>query len=89
MTDIQEALRQFDSEAHREYFETGDRERAQMLEHFPLERWPRMTLEEYALGQSRPNEDVYCWWLEFGTKNLVNIGGATAIKHMIFYHSDG
>jgi 5-methylcytosine-specific restriction protein B len=27
--------------------------------------------------------------LEFGTKNLVNIGGATAIKHMIFYHSDG
>lgn len=89
MTEIQEALQQFDPEAHREYFETGDRERAQMLEHFPLERWQTMTLEEYALGQSRSNEDIYCWWLEFGTKNLVNIGGATAIKHMIFYHSDG
>lgn len=89
MTEIQEALRQFDPEAHREYFETGDRERAQMLEHFPLERWQTMTLEEYALGQSRSNEDIYCWWLEFGTKNLVNMGGATAIKHMIFYHSDG
>jgi 5-methylcytosine-specific restriction protein B len=89
MTEIQEALRQFDYEAYREYFETGERERAQMLEYFPLERWPTMTLEQYALGQGRPKEDVYCWWLEFGTKNLVNIGGANANKHMIFYLRDG
>jgi hypothetical protein len=89
VTDFQDTLRQFDPEAHREYFEKGDRERTQFLKHFPLERWTTITLEEYALGQSRPNEDVYCWWIEFGTKNLVNIGGATAIKHMIFYHSDG
>lgn len=44
MTDFQDTLRQFDSEAHREYFARGDRERAQFLERFPLKRWPAMKL---------------------------------------------
>ncbi|PJF43586.1 MAG: hypothetical protein CUN55_08375, partial [Phototrophicales bacterium] len=89
MIDIREALRQFDFEAHRQFFEISDQEHSQMLEHFPLERWQTMTLEEYALGLNRPNEDVYCWWIEFGTKNVMNISGGTALKHMIFYHRDG
>lgn len=89
MITIQEAIQQFDRDAHSDHLDAGERERAAMLEHFPIGRWQTMTLEEYALGQSRPSESVYSWWIEFGTKHLGNIGGATAIKHMIFYHSDG
>lgn len=89
MTDIQDALGQFNVDNFRYELSAGERERSEMVAHFPLSRWENMSLEEYALGQSRPKEDVYCWWLEFGTPHLGNIGGATAIKHMIFYHSEG
>lgn len=89
MTDIADALRQYDPAEFRDELEAGIRERAEMTARFPLNRWETMSLEEYALGQNRPKEDVFCWWLEFGTTHLGNIGGATAIKHMIFYHSDG
>lgn len=85
MTDIQTALQQFNPDDFREDLNNGEQQRNEMLEHFPLTRWTDLTLEEYALGQGRPNEDVYCWWLEYGTDHLGTIGGATAIKHMVYY----
>jgi hypothetical protein len=88
MSDFREILRSYDPGVHQENLDGDNAIRARFLERFPLERWPTMTLEEYALGQSRPKEDVYCWWVEFGTTSI-NIGGATAIKHMIFLHSSG
>lgn len=89
MTDIQDALSQFNLADFHDELDAGERERSEMVARFPLTSRENMSLEQYALGQSRPKEDVYCWWLEFGTPHLGNIGGSTAIKHMIYYHSNG
>jgi hypothetical protein len=89
MTEIQDALRQFNMADFHDELDAGERERSEMVARFPPASWENMSLEQYALGQSAPKKDVYCWWLEYGTPHLGNIGGATAIKYMIFYHSHG
>jgi hypothetical protein len=46
-----------------------------------------LKIEEYALGLD-PKENSFCWWLEFKTADLGSIGGATALKHVVFYSRD-
>src|SRR5689334_19227015 len=84
---IQEALERYDGTQFRDYLATAERERTEMLKRFPLDGWPHMTLEDYALGQN--SADVYSRWLEFGTPHLGSIKGGSAIKHLIYKKKDG
>ncbi|MBK8905450.1 MAG: EVE domain-containing protein [Anaerolineaceae bacterium] len=56
-----------------------------MQRRFPLEAWPTMHLEQYALGQP-DSTDTYCRWLEFGTLHMGSMRGGSALKHIIYKH---
>ena len=58
------------------------RERSALIEAFPLEGWPTLELDRYALGTQV--EHSFCWHLEFGARELGSIRGGNAMKHIIF-----
>jgi len=47
---IREALRRYDRKAKQDDLEVAQAERQEIVERFPLDEWPTMTLEQYALG---------------------------------------
>lgn len=55
---------------------------------FPLDAWPDLPLERYALGLGREVLG-FCRKLEFGTPDVGGIGGGSAAKHIMYFHSDG
>ena len=63
-------------------------EREDVLGRFPLERWPRLPLEHYALGTG---DDLvpYCAMLEYRTPYLGSIKGGSARKHIIYRQNSG
>jgi 5-methylcytosine-specific restriction protein B len=61
----------------------GERERLEVIRRFPLDGWPSMPLERYALGTAN-SADSFCRWMEFNTPNLPSMKGGSALKHMIF-----
>ncbi len=61
----------------------ADAQRAAVLERFPRQDWPSMTLEQYALGTEQTRES-WCYALEWGTPQLGSIRGGTSAKHLIF-----
>ncbi len=61
--------------------------RQEFVEKFPVSKLPTLKLEEYALGID-PKENTFCWWLEFKTRDIGRIGGATAMKHGIYFNRD-
>jgi 5-methylcytosine-specific restriction protein B len=64
----------------------ADDDRLQIRAEYPLEEWPGLPLERYALGQGTPS---YCRLLEFGTPHLGSISGGSAAKHIMFRHNSG
>jgi 5-methylcytosine-specific restriction protein B len=58
-----------------------------VIERFPIDDWPTLPLERYALGTDV--DDSFCKLLEFRTYALGGIGGGSALKHMIYRKSDG
>src|SRR4051794_624075 len=58
--------------------------RDEFVQRFPVSKLPSLKLEEYALG-IEPKENSFCWWLEFNTSDIARIGGATALKHVIYF----
>jgi 5-methylcytosine-specific restriction protein B len=88
LPDLAEKIKQFDRAKMTEILEAVEQQRAEVLYGFPLERWPELPLERYALGLG--SESVsYCRLLEFRTPALGGIGGGSAAKHIIYHHSDG
>ncbi|GAB06395.1 AAA domain-containing protein [Gordonia amarae] len=67
---------------------TQQDEHDSFLERFPLERWPDMTLDDYALGTGASTPG-YSHQLEFGTPNLGSIRGGSATKHVVFRRANG
>jgi 5-methylcytosine-specific restriction protein B len=63
----------------------AERERAEILERFPMSAWPSLPLERYALGQEDSTE-TYSRWLEFRSQNLGSMRGGSAHKHIIYKH---
>lgn len=59
--------------------------RQQIIAEFPLEAWPDLPLERYALGQAQPR-GTWSWWLEFGARELGSIAGGSARKFQIHKH---
>lgn len=58
-----------------------------ILAAFPLEAWPTLELDRYALGTGVPQ--TFSWWVEFGSGVLGGVGGGNAMKHRIFRKADG
>jgi 5-methylcytosine-specific restriction protein B len=86
--DIERALANYDRGSLTAHVADGQQERQQILAHFPLESWPQLPLERYALGQE-DSEDTFCRWMEFKSKHLGGIGGGSAMKHIIFKRRSG
>jgi 5-methylcytosine-specific restriction protein B len=63
-------------------------ERVDLLERFPLERWPRLPLDHYALGTG-DDPVPYCAMLEYRTPYLGSIKGGSARKHIIYRQNSG
>ncbi len=82
--DIAVALQKFDRSSLEEDIQKAEEERKQIIARFPLEDWPTMPLERYALGLGV--KDTFSWWMEWGTDHLGSISGGSAEKHLIYKH---
>jgi hypothetical protein len=80
---LKEAVRSFDRAGLSATVEAANRERAEVTRRFPLEAWPTMPIERYALG-TNVSAESFCRWMEFNTPNLASIKGGSALKHLIF-----
>ena len=84
MATIEEALRRFNPADIQADLAAAERERTEITNRFPLERWPEMPLEDYALGQDRDKEQVFSWWLEFGSMHMGDMRGGFSNKFAIY-----
>jgi 5-methylcytosine-specific restriction protein B len=84
---LENAVASYDRGTDREFTVAAERERKEALERFPLEQWPTMPLERYALGQ-KDSEDTFSRWMEFRTQHLGSMRGGSARKHIIYKHKD-
>lgn len=56
---VEDALESYDRSVHQNHLAKATQEREEMQRRFPLDAWPSLPLEQYALGQ--PNSsDTYC-----------------------------
>ena len=82
-----DAIAQFDRSPTSPAAEGYRAQRAEILKRFPLDKWPEMRLEDYALGQPGVR-DTYCHWLEFKSQWVGSIRGGSAGKLIIFKRRD-
>ena len=61
---------------------------AQVQRDFPLDEWPTLPIERYALG-TPSSKQGFSWMMEFGTPDLCSIKGGAAKKHLIYLHKTG
>ncbi len=80
---IQDALKAYPRDSAKESLQKMEQQRQEFLERFPLESWPTMPLERYALGQE-DSKGTFCYWLEFGTPSCGGMKGGAARKHIIY-----
>jgi 5-methylcytosine-specific restriction protein B len=85
---IQQAIKEFDREGDRQATEVAEQERRAAVERFPLDAWPTMPLERFALGQGN-KQDSFCWCMEYGTPHVGSMKGGNARKHAIYKQHDG
>lgn len=84
---FQAAAKAYDKDADKDYLEAAEKERKEVLKRFPREKWPEMSLEQYALGQAQA-EETYCRWLEFRTLHLGSMRGGSSMKMIIYKNKD-
>ncbi len=84
--DLGEALARYNPRADPKV-PRAEEEREKIRRLFPLERWPAMRLEHYALGQERV-ADTFCRLIEVGSMNIGHWRGGTAKKFIIYKHRD-
>jgi 5-methylcytosine-specific restriction protein B len=82
-TPLSTALRTFDRMACAERVRRATEEIAQVVRDFPLDAWPTMPLERYALG-TPDYLNSFCHRMEFGTPALCSMKGGNAGKHLIY-----
>lgn len=85
--DFDEALARFGplEEARRA---AQEQQHSAFLARFPLDSWPQLTLDDYALN-SPDFRNSYSYFLEWGTPDLGSISGGSAHKHVIFKRNNG
>ena len=84
---LSQAIAQFDRSPTSPVAEGYRSQRAEILKRFPLDKWPEMTLEDYALGQPEV-EHTYCYWLEYKSQWVGSIRGGSARKLIIYKRKD-
>ena len=84
---IQQAIAQFDRNAIAARRARAEEERQEVIRRFPIEKWPTLSLEQYALGQD-DSENTFCRWLEFRTQAIASMKGGAARKHLIYKHAN-
>src|SRR5688500_3604483 len=85
---INEALTSYNRTSEADAVQSAEQERQEVVARFPIDAWPTMPLERYALGQGDTHES-FCWWLEFGTPHVGSMKGGNARKHVIYRKRDG
>lgn len=84
---IQEFIKSYDPKITQAHIDAGEQERREFLDHFPLQNWSTIMLEQYALGQS-DSSNTYCRWIEFKTLHLGSMRGGSAVKHLIYKYKN-
>lgn len=84
---LKQALASYDRALDKEHVVEAERERKEVTDRFPLDQWPTLPLERYALGQEE-SEDTFCRWMEFRTQHLGSIKGGSARKLILYKHKD-
>jgi 5-methylcytosine-specific restriction protein B len=84
---LDDALATYDRQSNLEKVNKAEEKRLKVFEHFPLEGWPTMPLERYALGQA-DSKNTFSWWMEYGTLELGSIKGGNAFKHIIYKYKN-
>ena len=85
--DFEDALEAFDRDAARLAAEKAEALRKSIVARFPIEQWPTLPLERYALGG--PDHDNFCYVMEFESEALCSIRGGSARKHAIYRKASG
>lgn len=80
--DLEEALARWNHGGIKPELESTEEQRRKVVDRFPLDAWPTLPLEEYALGLA--TTDTFCWWLEFGTPLVGSIRGGSSRKLLIY-----
>ncbi len=87
--DFVEAINRYNREEHRAKVKLAEKQREEATKRFPIEGWPKMTLDEFAVGLEGTPE-TFCWFMEFKSREIGGIGGGTAKKNVIYrHHKDG
>lgn len=84
---IEVAVTAWDRAVDRPAIAAAATERERVRELFPIDLWPTLPLDRYALGTGIG--DAFCKVMEFNTPALGGIGGGSAKKHLIYRKSDG
>ena len=85
--DLEDALEAFDRDAARLAAAKAEALRRSIVARFPIEQWPALPLERYALGG--PDHDNFCYAMEFESEALGSIRGGSARKHAIYRKASG
>jgi 5-methylcytosine-specific restriction protein B len=80
---IEQALAAYDKGTAGEQIERAKQQRKEALDRFPLDAWPNMPLERYAVGQEDSTE-TFCYWMEWGTTDVGSIRGGSSRKLIIY-----
>ena len=84
---LSQAIAQFDRSPTNPVAEGYRSQRAEIRRRFPLDKWPKMRLEDYALGQPEV-KNTYCYWLEYKSQWVGSIKGGAARKLIIYKRKD-
>jgi 5-methylcytosine-specific restriction enzyme B len=87
VSDLEDALEAFDRDAARLAAAGAEALRRSIVARFPLDQWPTLPLERYALGG--PDHDNFCYVMEFESEALCSIRGGSARKHAIYRKASG
>ncbi len=84
---LHDAIRAFDRSAIADSIRAAEKKRREIVQEFPLEEWPHMPLEKYALGHEA-SENSFSYQMEFASQELGSMRGGTARKLMIYKHKN-
>lgn len=82
---LEQALQSWDRKSAAVRSAEAELIRQEIIKLFPIEEWPILPLERYALGQE-DSSDTFCRWLEFKSTPLGSISGGSSLKHIIYKH---
>jgi 5-methylcytosine-specific restriction protein B len=78
----------YDRSASEDVVKRAEQQRAEAVMRFPLDAWPEMGLERYAIGTPEFKES-FCYLMEWGTPDVSSMRGGSANKLIIYLGNSG